>query len=99
MGLAPPAQPQRSGYTLENRDMIAMTASVSSDVAYRNQMIPLFASELRDSSENGDIYEIFLKSHGRLRDKLKGTMAENQIPEFRSTLTQKLCLRNIFKQL
>ena len=90
--------PPRSGYTIESRDMITMTATVNGDVAYRNQMIPLFASELQNSSNDGDIYEIFLRTHGRLREKLKGTVAENQIPEFRSTLTQKLCLRNIFKQ-
>lgn len=75
-----------------------MMSTVSGSVAYRNLMIPMFAEELRDSTNNGDIYEIFLNTHEKLNNKLKGTTEEDQIPEYRSTLTKKLSLRNIFKQ-
>ena len=68
-----------------------MVATVNGGDAYRNQMIPLFAQELKDSANKGDIYEIFLKTHYRLQKQVP-----DQIPEFRSTLTQKLSLRNIF---
>ena len=89
---------QKAGYTIEHRDVITMMSTVSGGVAYRQQMIPMFAEELRDSANNGDIYEIFLKTHEKLRNKLKGTAGEDQIPDYRSTLTKKLSLRNIFKQ-
>ena len=68
-----------------------MVASVNGGMAFRNQMIPMFAQELKDSANNGDIYEIFLKTHYRLQK-----VVPDQVPEFRSTLTQKLSLRNIF---
>ena len=87
---------ERAGYTIEHRDVITMMSTVSGGVAFRQQMIPMFAEELRDSANNGDIYEIFLKTHEKLRNKLKGTAGEDQIPEYRSTLTKKLSLRNIF---
>ena len=88
---------ERAGYTIEHRDVITMMSTVSGGVAYRQQMIPMFAEELRDSANNDDIYEIFLKTHEKLRIKLKGTAGEGQIPEYRSTLTKKLSLRKIFK--
>lgn len=69
-----------------------MVAAVSGTEAYQNQMIPMFAQELKDPANKGDIYEIFLKTHHRLR-----TQVPDQIPEFRSTLSLKLSLRNIFK--
>ena len=62
---------ERAGYTIEHRDVITMMSTVSGGVAYRQQMIPMFAEELRDSANNGDIYEIFLKTHEKLRNKLK----------------------------
>ena len=81
-------------FEIQSRDVITMMASVDGDVAYRNYMIPMFAEELRDSSNNGDIYEIFVKTHEKLIKKLP--TEARQIPEFRSTLRKKLCLRNIF---
>ena len=81
-------------FKIQSRDVITMMATVDGDVAYRNYMIPMFAEELRDSSNNGDIYEIFVKTHEKLIKKLP--TGARQIPEFRSTLTKKLCLRNIF---
>ena len=70
-----------------------MFASVSGGVAYRNFMIPMFAEELRQSSEmEGDIYEVFLRTHNRL----KKVVPADQIPEIRSTLSLKLCLTNIY---
>ena len=89
---------ERAGYTIEHRDVITMMSTVIGGVAYRQQMIPMVAQELRNSVNNGDIYDIFLKTHEKLRNKLKGTSGEDQIPEYRSTLTKKLSLRNIFKQ-
>lgn len=81
-------------FKIQSRDVITMMATVDGEVAYRNFMIPMFAEELRSSANNGDIYEIFLKTHEKLVDRLPADA--RQIPEFRSTLTKKLCLRNIF---
>ena len=79
-------------FAIPSRDMITMVATVNGGVAYRNQMIPMFAEELRNSTHHGDIYEIFLRTHYRFQ-----TRHLNQIPLFCSTLTQMLSLRNIFK--
>ena len=87
---------ERAGYTIEHRDVITMMSTVSGGVAYRQQMIPMFAGELKNSANNDDIHEIFLKTHEKLRNKLKGTAGEGQILEYRSSLTHKLSLRNIF---
>lgn len=93
-------QPRTTGFTptalrnfsIPSRDVITMVATVNGGVAYRNEMIPMFAEELRNATHQGDIYEIFLKTHYRFHMRHL-----NQIPEFCSTLTQKLSLRNIFK--
>ena len=69
-----------------------MAVTVNAGTAYRNQMIPMFAEELRNSEHRGDIYEIFLRTHYRFRNCYL-----NHVPEFCSTLTQKLSLKNIFK--
>ena len=79
-------------YDIKWRDFITMVAAVNGTEAYQNQMIPMFAQELKDPTNKGDIYEIFLKTHHRLKTQVPG-----QIPEFRSTLSLKLSLRNIFK--
>ena len=78
-------------YNIQWKDFITMMATVKGGVAYREQMIPVFAEELKNS-EKGDIYEIFVKTHQRLHK-----LIPDQIPEFRSTLTQKLSLRNFFQ--
>ena len=89
-----PTEETPQHFKIQSRDVITMMATVDGDVAYRNYMIPMFAEELRDSSNNGDIYEIFVKTHEKLIKKLPAEA--RQIPEFRSTLRKKLCLRNIF---
>ena len=69
-----------------------MAVTVNAGTAYRNQMIPMFAEELRNSEHRGDIYEIFLRTHYRFRNCYL-----NHVPEFCYTLTQKLSLKSIFK--
>ena len=92
-GRQPRRDPQTSHFTLQHRDVLTMFASVSGGVAYRNFMIPMFAEELRQSSDReGDIYEVFLRTHNRLKKEVPA----EQILEIRSTLSQKLCLTNIF---
>ena len=71
-------------FKIQSRDVITMMATVDGDVAYRNYMIPMFAEELRDPSNNGDIYEIFVKTNEKLEQKLP--TEARQIPEFRSSL-------------
>ena len=58
---------------------------------WHQELATEFAQELKDSANNGDIYEIFLKTHYRLQK-----VVPDQVPKFRSALTQKLSLRNIF---
>ena len=81
--------------TIEAQDysihyFITLVATVKGGLAYRNQMIPVFAEELKNS-EHGDIYEVFLKTRRRL-----GELIPHQILELRSTLSKRLCLRRIF---
>lgn len=78
-------------YSLQWNDFLTMVATVRGGFAYRNKMIPIFADELKNSV-NGDIYEVFLKTRSSLQKEVP-----DQIPEFRSTLTKKLSLRNIFQ--
>ena len=77
-------------YSIQWDDFITLVATVKGGVAYRNQMIPVFAEELKNS-EYGDIYEVFLKTRRRLRE-----LIPHQIPELRSTLSKKLSLRRMF---
>ena len=81
---------QAQDYSIQWNDFITLVATVKGGVAYRNQMIPVFAEELKNS-EHGDIYEIFLKTRRRL-----GELIPHQIPELRSTLSKKLSLRRMF---
>ena len=64
-----------------------MSATVRGEAAKRNNMIPLFAEELR--RRGGDMYEAFLWTNYQF------TMLSNpQVPIFHMTLTQKLLLHN-----
>ena len=81
---------QAQDYSIQWNDFITLVATVKGGVAYRNQMIPVFAEELKNS-EHGDIYEVFLKTRRRL-----GELIPHQIPELRSTLSKKLSLRRMF---
>lgn len=77
-------------YNIQHRDVVTMVATISGEVAYRNMMIPMFAEHLKNSK--GDIYQTFLRTHNQLKIEIP-----EQIPEFRSTLTHRLSLKNIFK--
>lgn len=82
----------------KERDVCLIMATVSGDYAYGNLMIPILARELR-SSNDGDIYEAFLKTHAKMRDRLNATPGRDQIPKYHSTLEHKLCLQKIFKSV
>ena len=64
-----------------------MSATVRGEVAKRNNMIPLFAEELR--RRGGDMYEAFLWTNYRFT-----MLSKPQVPIFHMTLTQKLLLHN-----
>lgn len=79
-------------YNLKHRDTVTIIATIGGGIAARNEMIPIFARLLKNSTEAQCISEIYLKMHDELRGKV-----HDQIPEFRTTLSKKLCLRKIFQ--
>lgn len=86
------SQHEIEAYNIQHRDTVTIIATVTGGIAERNEMVPIFARLLKNSTNNQCISEIFPKMH----DELKGKVSD-QIPEFRSTLTKKLCLRKIFQ--
>lgn len=72
---------------------MVIIASVNGGVAWRNLMIPHFAENLSKLTRNEDLNEVFLRTHNAVRINSE----YQQTAELRSTLTHKLCLRNIFK--
>lgn len=81
----------RTHYDLQHRDTITLMATVNGGSAMRGEMIPIFSKHLANSVPTEGFYDIFLKTHIELLSKVP-----EQVPELRSTLTKKLCLRNIF---
>lgn len=80
-----------TNFDIKFRDFMVLIASVNGGAAHRNTMIPLFTKNLSQSTATEDLYEVFLKTHRGII-----TTASEQVPEFRSTLTHKLCLRKVF---
>lgn len=82
----------RTHYDLQQRHLMVLTATVNGGIADRGQLIPIFARHLKHSGPDADMYDIFMKTHNELMEKVP-----DQIPEFRSTLTKKLCLKNMIR--
>ena len=79
-------------YSIQHRDTATIIATVKGGLAERNEMVPIFAKLLKDSTHNQCITEVYHKMHGELKGK-----GSDQIPVLTSTLTKKLCLRKIFQ--
>lgn len=80
---------QEPGFSITRRDTIALSATIRGQPAKRNTMIPIFADELRNTANKGEIYEVFLQTNYRFT-----MMNKPQIPIVHSTLTQKLYLKS-----
>lgn len=80
----------RTHYDLQQRDLLVLTATVNGGVAIRCQLIPILAHHLQRSAPGEDMYDVFLRTHNDLLESVP-----DQIPEFRSTLKKKLCLKSI----
>ena len=79
-------------YSIQHRDTATIIATVKGGLAERNEMVPIFAKLLKNSTHNQCITEVYHKMHGELKGK-----GSDQIPVLTSTLTKKLCLRKIFQ--
>ena len=62
----------------------------------RNFMIPALAEQLIKSEEDDDLCTIFLRAHNSVQNDPDVTKCE-MVPECRSTMTKKLCLKNMFR--
>lgn len=78
-------------YDLSGPDMAVIAATINKQTATRNLLIPLLAEHLETSTEIDDLHDVFLKTTEELRKH-----AGAQVPEYRSTMKYKLCLKNIF---
>lgn len=81
----------------EQRHCLVMSSTVRGALAIRNTLIPAFAAHLCNSTEEEDIYSIFLKAHHTIQLDPEVLNAD-MIPKFTSTLDKKLSLRKIFKE-
>ena len=69
---------------------MVLMAAISGSRARRNNMIPLFAKHLKNSSTDDELYEVFLKTNRDIE-----MQQSPQVAEFRSTFKYKLCLHNV----
>lgn len=86
------ARPPLRHFDVSGPDMAVFAATINKQLASRNLMIPLFARNLHNSGPDEDIHEIFLRTTNELR-----TDVPAQVPEYRTTMRSKLCLKKAFK--
>ena len=79
-------------YEIPGADFAILAACINQRLARRNLMIKLLARNLQQSAEDDDLHEIFLKTAEEIREE-----EPLQIPEYRTTLVHKICLRKIFQ--
>ena len=76
--------------SLHYRDTLTMVASVGASMDNDNSMMSTFSDKLQQS-EDGDIYQACLDTLGHARKEVP-----DQMPELYSTLTERLCLSNVY---
>ena len=79
-------------YDIPCPDMAVIAAAINHQLANRNLLIPLLAKNLQSSDTDTDLHEIFLKTANDVRREVPA-----QVPEYRTTLRYKLCLKKVFK--
>ena len=72
--------------------MAVIAAAINHQLANRNLLIPLLAKNLQSSDTDSDLHDIFLKTANDVRREVPA-----QVPEYRTTLRYKLCLKEVFK--
>lgn len=82
-----------SSYDLTCPDMLVVHSSLYGGRAARNVMIPSLAKALLNSEEEEDLYGVVLATH---MDMIE--IEPEQIPEVRSTLRYRLCLKKVVYQ-
>ena len=78
-----------TGYKIQGPDISILAATINSQIAFRNLMIPLLAENIRNSWLDTDLYVIFRQTSDMVR-----TEEPQQVPEHRSTLRYKLCQKD-----
>ena len=83
-------------FTLKLRHFIVISTTVTGGIAVRNSMIPALAEQLIKANEDDELYTIFLRAHNSVQNDPDVTKC-GMVPECRSTLTKKLCLKMLFR--
>ena len=74
-------------FEIKHPDTMVLMATVSGSRARRNNIIPLFAEHLKNSSTDEDLYEVFLKTNRDIE-----MQESTQVAEFWATFKYWLCL-------
>ena len=82
----------RQHFDILGPDMLIIASTINNAVCSHNLMIPTLAKFLVSSSEDADLEEVAKLMNREVREVTGGS----QIPEMRSTLNYKLCLKEIF---
>ena len=82
----------RQHFDILGPDMLIIASTINNAVCSLNLMIPTLAKLLDSSSEDADLEEVAKLMNREVREVTGGS----QIPEMRSTLNYKLCLKKIF---
>ena len=75
---------------------MVISTTVAGGIAVRNSMIPALAEQLIKSEEDDDLYTIFLRAHNSVQNDPDVTK-RGMVPECRSTMTKKLCLKKMLR--
>lgn len=87
-------QPNRSSpgsFDVSGPDMLLLAATINNQLASRNVMIPKLAHNIRESSTDADLHDIFLQTTDEVRREVPA-----QVPEYRSTARLKICLKQVY---
>lgn len=77
--------------SIAGRDVAVLRANINGGCAMSEIMICVFADQLQNPNNHGDIEEVFRKTHAQMELEYP-----QQVPEIRSTLKHKLSLEKIF---
>lgn len=80
-------------YDVSGPDITVLAATINKQTASRNVMIPLLAKQLQSSDVDSDLNEVFLKTTDDVRAEVP-----RQVPEYRSTMRYKICLKKVFRK-
>lgn len=85
------SRPAIRNFDISGPDIMVLSATINKQTAQRNLMIPLLAKKIDESEQDDDLHAVFLQTIELIRKSNK-----TQVPELRTTMGPKICLKKIF---